>query len=396
MRLALAVSHPIQYMCPWFRALAAAPEIDLTVLFFSDHAQKPSHDPGFNATFQWDRPLTEGYRHEFLRNIHPRGGPFGFFHQVNPGLWSRLRADRFDAMMVFGWGLASSWIAVAAARAHRVPILLHSESNLVPWQRAAWKEPIRRAVLRALFSQVAAVLAIGSRSARLFEAHGVPRERVFLAPYAVDNDFFLAERALHTPRRDEHRRALGITDERPVLVVSGKLIPRKAPLDALRAFARVRASRPTTLIYLGDGPLRADVEAEARRLGVDRDVVITGFRNQREMAPVYVASDVFVFPSHYDTWGLVLNEGLLFGLPAVCSTAIGATDDLIERGHSGELFAPGDWQGLADVLDRLLADPARRRTMGGLGFEKIRTWTFARGVEATVDALRSVRNRVRG
>ena len=389
-RLAIVASHPIQYLCPWFRKLAEHPALEVTVLFCSEHGQKPTLDRDFNTVFEWDVPLTDGYRHEFLRNLHPRPGPYGFWNQLNPTLLTQIDRSRFDAVLVLGWGLASQWVTVASARSHRVPVLLRAESNLVPWERPPWKDRVRRVVLDALFRNVDAFLSIGSRNAALYASHGIPADRVFLAPYAVDNAFFAAQRALHEPRRAEHRAALGVDDDRPIIMTSGKLIPRKAPLDLVRAFAKVRSGRKARLVFLGDGPQRPDVEAEASRLGVADDVVITGFRGQLDMAPVFVAADLFAFPTLYETWGLVLNEAMLFGLPSACSSSVGATDDLLTPGRTGNLFPPGNWQAQAGVLEEMLADPAALRAMGDRASEQIQTWSLERGVQGVVQALERV------
>src|SRR5216684_2228301 len=65
-RLAIIVSHPIQYFAPWFRELDRVPDIDLKVFFCCDWGLKEYVDPGFRTKMAWDIPLLEGYDHEFL------------------------------------------------------------------------------------------------------------------------------------------------------------------------------------------------------------------------------------------------------------------------------------------------------------------------------------------
>lgn len=390
-RLAIVVSHPIQYLGPWFRGLALHREVDLTVFFACRHGQQESYDDGFNATFRWERPLTDGYRHEFLPNLHPRPAPHGFWRLVNPSLWQRIDRGCYDAVLVMGWGFASAWLSVAAARAHGVRLLLHGESHdgrLTP--RPPWKSALRSAILKRLIRQADAILAIGSRNADFYRSLGAPDERIFLAPYAVDNAFFLAQRERLLPRRAELRRALGVEDDRPIVVCSGKLIQRKAPLDLVRAFARLRGQIPAKLIFLGDGELYQAVDDLSHELGIAAQVRITGFRQQESMCEVYVAADLMAFPSHFDTWGLVLNEGMLFGLPVVCSSGVTAHHDLVVEGETGHVYPPGDTDALAALLRQRLLDPTGNRTMGEKARERILGWNFDRSVEATVGALRYV------
>ncbi|MFC1641296.1 glycosyltransferase [Myxococcota bacterium] len=390
-RLAIVASHPIQYMAPWYCALAADPAVELTVFFASQHGQQEDHDAGFGTAFRWARPLTEGYRHEFLPGVHPRSGPYGFWHLTNPSLWQRIHATRFDAVVAPGWAFASAWLSIAAARAHGVRVLLRGESHdgsQAP--RPLWKRTARRAILGGLFRHVDAFLAIGSRNAEFYRSFGVPSERIYTTPYAVDNAFFSARRERLLPRRQELRRALGVEDERPVIVCSGKLIERKAPLDLVRAFARVRSEVPSKLVFLGEGPLRSSVEALSSDLGIRDDVHVTGFRQQDAMCDVYVASDLMVFPSHFDTWGLVLNEGMLFGLPVVCSSGVTSHYDLVLEGRTGHVYTAGDINALSAVLQQRLVDANGTRKMGESARQRVLGWGYERGVQATVEALRYV------
>jgi glycosyltransferase involved in cell wall biosynthesis len=386
-RVAIVTTHPVQYHGPWFRKLTEAANVDLEVLFACDHGTKPSFDPGFNATFAWDRKLTDGYRHEFLPNVHPNPGPHGYWNRTNPALWNRVHRRNMDAVIVFGWGFASTMIAVAAARAHGVPVLMHSESNLGPFTRPPWKTALRRATLSALFSQCDAFLAVGSMGREMYLAYGAAPEQVFLANYCADNDFFESERARLMPRREELRTALGVTDTRPIVVCSGKLFPDKEPLELLEAFARVRQEQPARLVFLGDGPLRGEVERAAKSHGIEGDVVITGFRNQRELGEIYAAADLMAFPSKRETWGIVVNEAMLFGLPVICSDQVTAHRDLIVPGVTGDTYRSGDARGLADVLALRLSDPPRMRAMGAEGRTRIRSWNYDEATANTVSAI---------
>lgn len=388
LRVAIVATHPVQYHGPWFRKLSAAPEIELEVLFACDHGTKPSFDAGFNATFAWDRNLTDGYRHEFLPNVHPHPGPHGFWNRTNPALWNRIHRRNMDAVIVFGWGFASTMIAVAAARAHGVPVLMHSESNLGPFTRPAWKTALRRGALTALFSQCDAFLAVGSMGRELYRSYGAAAEQVFLANYCADNEFFNGEHARQLPRRLLLRKALGVDDDRPIVVCSGKLFPDKEPLELLEAFVRVRRERPVRLVFLGDGPLRHDVERVARERGVSEDVLITGFRNQRELGEIYAAADLLAFPSKRETWGIVVNEAMLFGLPVVCSDQVTAHRDLVLPGITGDTYPSGDASALAELLSLRLGEPARLRQMGAEGRLRIQSWNYDVATENTVSAIR--------
>lgn len=389
-RLAVVTSHPIQYQAPWFRMLARHPDVDLTVFFCSRHGVDSSYDPGFDATFAWSEPLTSGYPHEFIPSVRSNES-LTFWSLTNPQLWSRLRSGDFDAVMPVGWGFASCWLSMAAARSAGVKILLRAESHEGAYGgRSEVKRQVRRRVLGELFRHVDAFLTIGSLNTAFYRSFGIADHRLFLTPYAVDNAFFLEHASRLAPRRADLREKLGVSDDRPIVVASGKLIERKAPMDLVRAFGRVRPRHSAKLVFLGDGPLRHEVTEAARREGILEDVVITGFRQQAEMCEVFAAADLFVFPSHFETWGLVLNESMLFGLPPVCSDGVSAHHDLIIPGETGDVYAAGDVDALSDVLEARLGDASTRRRMGEAARERVLSWNLERCVDGVVRALHAV------
>ncbi len=387
-RLAVVASHPIQYQAPLFRALAAAPDMDLSVFFCSDSGARAYRDPGFDREVKWDVDLLDGYRSEVLPNASPRPTPSTFWGLINPGIASRLRGGDFDAVLVHGWGHVTYWLAMAAAFVSGLPVLLRGESNLLR-VLPPWKQKLKRALLTQLFRRVSGFLTIGRYNAEFYRAYGVGDEQLFLVPYAVDNRFFCTRADELLPRRREIRRELGIPEDRLVVLFCGKLTPAKRPMDLIEAFARVSADVRAALVYVGDGPQRPELESyiERRRL---KDVYLMGFRNQTELPRFYALADVFVLPSGFDPWGLVVNEAMCFGLPVVVSDQVGARGDLVTDDVNGAVYPTGDVLALAQVLARILGDTAFRNAMGLASRDRIEAWSLEQDVRGVQRCLERV------
>ncbi len=131
--------------------------------------------------------------------------------------------------------------------------------------------------------------------------------------------------------------------------------PVKRPLDLVQIFARVRARRAAVLVLAGDGPERESVEAEVRRLGLEREVAFAGAT--RDLAPLLRACDLFLLPSASESFGLAALEAMSSGLPVIASRAGGLPEVV---GEGGMLFPVGDCEAMADAALRLLADEAQR------------------------------------
>jgi glycosyltransferase involved in cell wall biosynthesis len=377
MHIAFLSSHPIQYQAPLFRSLAARPGIEVTALFCHDHGARPSLDPGFGQTIQFDTPLLSGYEWRMLPNLAPRPSvtPWGM---INPSIITRLLRDRYDVLIVHGY-TSPTMVASLVGPHHNTRVILRGESNLVH-RRSAQRTRVKQVVLRSIFKRVDHFLSIGSLNTAYYRNYGVPESRITLAPYTVDNLHFAQGSAEARSDRPSARRHLGIPEDGVAFLSSGKLIPRKRPFDLLRAFTRSDLPERSSLVFVGDGPLRFALEQAAQDLGVSHRVVFLGFRNQSELPAIYGSCDVLVLASERETWGLVVNEAMAAGLVPVVSDQVGAGPDLVE---SAQIFSPGDEAALASILRRLASDPSSLIQARRQASEKIEHW----GLEQTTDGI---------
>jgi glycosyltransferase involved in cell wall biosynthesis len=343
---------------------------------------------GFGVPFAWDQPLREGYPSRVLRNVTRHPSVTRFDGCDTPELYGVVREGRWDAVLVNGWVTKTCLQGLAAARLARVPCIVRGEANnLRP--RPVWK----RAMHRALLSQYRAFLAIGRANHDFYRSHGVPDARVFFAPYCVENDRFAAAAAALAGRRQSLRRAWNIADEACCLLFSGKFEAKKRPLDLIEAAAAARdlpgaANHPLHALFAGDGALRQVCEASCRRLGVP--ATFTGFLNQAELPSAYAAADALVLPSDAgETWGLVVNEAMASGLPAIVSDRVGCRADLVDH-TTGRVFPCGDVRALAACIAGLAADPAARHALGVAAQARVAQYSIEALAKGTLDAVRAV------
>jgi glycosyltransferase involved in cell wall biosynthesis len=379
MRLGIVASHPVQYQVPWYRALAR--ELDLTVYY----ALLPSPEQqgvGFGENFAWDVPLLDGYRWTALPNAARAPSLSGFLASRTPGVTEVLRADRPDAVIVSGWHALPLLQATRACGRLGIPCLVRGESSGL-WRRPWWA----RTLHRRLLARFDAFLAIGEANREFYLRNGVPVERIFSVPYFADNARFAQQDARWRPERQSIRREWGIAAGETCFLFAGKLVPKKRVLDFLAACAIARQRVPSIrALVVGSGELTG----EARRLAAERglEAVFVGFLNQTQISRAYVAADMLVLPSDYgETWGLVVNEAMAHGLPAIVSDRVGSGPDLVADGVTGRVFPFGDVEALAGVLLEAAADPDRRAEMGSRARRRVEAYSAERAVEGTLDAV---------
>lgn len=353
LRLCVVTTHPIQYMAPWFRALASDPEVELEVIFFRE-LNSQQQGVGFGQVFQWDVPLRQGYG---SRVLDVRAG----WRSV-PTLLSRLRkflADcQPDAVLITGWNEPGLMAAYPLVRAMGLPILLRGESNAL--RLRSWLTTLLH---RSLLGWVAGVTVIGKANQQFYLNNGVPPARLFGGAYFVESERMLAMAQEHVGDRAELRLQAGYEADDFVFCFVGKHVPFKRPMLLVEAAARVRAKGwPVKLHFAGSGELTEALRQRAEELQVP--VFFTGFLNQTELWKAYVPADAFVLPStNGETWGLVTNEAMLFGLPVIVSDQVGCAADLVHPGETGYVFT-GEAEGLADAMESMLRNRAQAPAMG--------------------------------
>jgi len=388
-RVAYLVTHPIQYQAPMLRLIAQQPDIDLTVLFQSDLSLGAYADPGFRQTLQWDVPLLDGYRHEFLPGLW-RHGPVTAQRPVNWGFAHRLRRRNFDALWVHGYARAVNWAAMLCAKASGLKVLVRDEATEFSADRSPLRRRAKRSFFRALSGVADAFLAIGSANRAYYLAQGIAAGRIFPMPYCVDNAFFAERARAAAPAREELRRLLGLEAGRPIVLYASKFEARKRPDDLLHAYEHLSRDAGETakpyLLFVGDGELRSALESEARAKGL-ADVRFLGFRNQTELPALYDLCTVFVLPSTNEPWGLVVNEVMAAARPVVVSDRVGCAADLVRDGVNGLVFPFGDVAALVQVLRTVLSDPDRARRMGLESSAILAEWSFAEDVAGLREAL---------
>lgn len=375
-RIGFLVSHPIQYYAPIFRDLAR--RCDLTVFFAHRQDASGQGQAGYGVAFDWDVDLLSGYESHFLANVAATPSTQTFLGCSTPEIADRIAAGRFDAFVVPGWSLRSYWQAVMACRRAGVPVLVRGDSQLAG-QRGGVVGRVKGVIFPHVLRRFDAGLYVGRRNRQYLEHYGVPSSRLFFSPHCVDNDAFGKASGASRDRATE-----GQCGSRRRVLFVGRLVESKRPMDLVEAAARLAAQRrPVELVIAGAGDLQEPMEDAARASRVD--VRFLGFVNQSKLPAVYASADVLVLPSiATETWGLVVNEAMACGIPAVVSDAVGCGPDLIQPGMTGAVAPLGDTAALAAAIDSVLAFD-RAVTVRSLE-ERIAFYSPARAADGVLEA----------
>lgn len=389
-KLAVVVSHPIQYYAPYYRAIAAEGSVEIKAFFGSRFGIDNKVDPGMGVEVAWKADLLGGYDHEFLPEAPGITG-FAFREMDNPSITAKLDEYDPDVVLVHGYAQATLARTILWCRRRGVPLLNISDRSFsglsTPLRRVA-----RRLILPLILKQYGAFLVIGDSIHRFYHSFGAREEQIFRVPIMLDEGFWALRERKDKARR-QMREELGLGDDELAILYVGKLIPRKRPQDLLAALRLIKqrqdgAGRNVRVLFAGNGEMLSALEEEARLH--DLPATFLGFVNIDQLPRYYCAADILAHPAENESYGIITLEACVFGLPLILSEKVGAIGPTsIARPDVNTLVhRSGDAQELSDAILRLAGDPDLRDGFGGASAVLARDHEGAMSVRNTIEAIR--------
>lgn len=372
-RVRVVYSIPSPYQEQLFERVASHDGVDLQVLYCDE--RNPDRD--------WRVDLGD-YSHEVMASVEAAG------RRINPGVVRALARDKPDVVVIGGYAEPTMQLATLTAWALRVPVVLWCESHGRDWRnrRPDLRTRLKDVLLSGLVRGCGAFLTPGRLQQRYLADHGADPDNVFVGTHTCDVDGFreAADAADAAMVREEYGVTAGT-----VFSYVGRLIEEKGLREFVDAAASASAKHDDIgFIVAGSGPLEDELRRRCRDHGLD-NMHFPGFVPRDELPALYGASDVFVFPSRGDPWGVVVNEAMSCGLPVITTDAVGAGYDLVGDGVNGAIVPPKDSAALSSAIERVLAvGPA---TMGRRSAQIMDHWTHGDAAASFVEAVERATHR---
>ena len=374
MRIAILTNAPAPYRTPVFEQIASASGVEARIFF----------DSASGASVVDEQP---GFPHEFLQpafSLHHRNyqDDEDWAERVSMGFAlgyvPRLAAFRPDVVVSseFGWRTLN---ATVYARAARIPILVWWEGTRFTERRLG---AIRHCVRRGLASASAGLLGFGKGSVDYLREIGGERTSVHFVPQAVDNQQIAEATDRWRAQRERVREELGARGV--TLLCLSRLLPHKGIPQYTNALCRLAKTVPAgafTALFAGEGP-----EAEALARAVDafpHAIRSLGRVSPKEIPRLLAASDLLVFPTLRDCWGMVVNEALAAGIPVLGSRYAGAAEELLCDDVVGRLIDPL----VPDSLDQALVAAVRDGQWAGASPTRLRAALKGYSCESAAEAI---------
>ncbi len=356
---------PSPYIIDRLNALHERGTLDLEV-WFSERREP-------DRSWQVDES-TWKFRYRYLPEFR-----LGRFRMRLPFRLFRLRPDLILSL----YGTSEYMLGWVIAKLLRIKTGIRVLKIFDSWFPRHWAKELLK---HFLFRFVDVVETAGTDGKEYAVSYGIAPERVKIVPHTVNVEVLLPAVTRARANREQWKADLGLTGV--VFLYVGRLWSGKGVDSLIDAFAMLTRTceEDVSLLLVGDGQDEAELRSKVERLALS-NVCFAGFREQDELAAMFAVSDVFVFPTLGDPYGLVVDEAMACGLPVISTTAAGEITDRVEEGVSGHLVPPGAPEELASRMAWLAGDATQRSKMGSEAARKVADHTpeaWASGFEELV------------
>jgi glycosyltransferase involved in cell wall biosynthesis len=377
--LRLAVIQPIlsPIRRPLWEIIAAAPGVDLKV-FVLTRTLPRRRDWDVHAEEKFDVEIIGAMKQAVSGKV-PGGRADRDMRLLAPRLARHVAAWKPDALLCTN---ISEFVTLFPLRfTHGIPIGVSVADT--PHTASCYRA-LRQRIRAFLYRRMDFHAAYGSEAKKYLESIGIAGHGVRHSMWSVDNSLYA---------RGAYRRGKP-ADARTRWISVGALIPLKGFAELLEAW---RSQSPeflasNQLVVVGEGP----EEARLRKFIDDElppeSAVLAGYRTPQELIPLYKESDVFIFPTLKDTWGLVVNEAMASGLPVVCSRYAGCHSDLVQSSN-GVVIDPMQPDSLAREIDEFWKRRERWEQMGKASTEIISDFTLEATASSIIEAAQEAVDR---
>lgn len=283
-----------------------------------------------------------------------------------------LREHRVDAVITAGYNDPGLMRLIAWCNRTGTPNFLFGDSNVYGDRARGLRRWFKRTYVGWVVRSVTGLLPCGLYGRRYFDQYGGAEKPTFYMPHEPDYTRIFNVTA---DRRAATKNKFNLRGDLKYFMYSGRLVDVKRVDTLIDAFARIAERRPSWgLLIVGGGPLEAELKARVPA-SLQSRIAWTGFINDAdELASLYACGDVFILPSSYEPWAVVICEAAAAGLPIVASRVVGAAGELCREGVNGRQFSPGNVDELADALLDVTSSDQRLAALSRGSLEVLDDW----------------------
>lgn len=326
---------------------------------------------------QWDVQVGTNFKSVFLKGFSVATQ----FH-INPGIIKHIKKFKYDVIVISGYNSPTDMMVIDYLIRHNIPFIFSADGGF----KKTGGNPLVNDIKRYFISNADLYMASGTMCEEYLISNGAPKDKIrkyYLS--SITNDDFDEPISLKA-RVNTIKKNYGLKEK--VVIGVGQFIPRKGFDILLDVWGHVRRD-DTTLLLVSGGPKEKQYKKIIAEKNL-KNVKIIGFLPKSKLFELYRISDLFVFPTRYDIWGMTLGEAMACSLPVVSSANAAASYDLVYDGENGYMESvnhPITW---ARRIEEILSDDELRAKFAKASKAIMRNYTIEHMVEDYMSAFKEM------
>ncbi len=339
-KLGFVVGHPTQFEVPFYRYVNEQDGADSLKVYYYNYKQNIIRDVemGEQGERSWGIDLHTGYE-------------WCSVSKSNLSIAKQILKDS-EYVIVNGYTSSLCLIILCLSRLYGKKVGLRLDT--VAWNnKSVHKRFLKMIILNLLSLFVDSFWVTGSKSGQFLRDCFISLKKINTFSYVVDVDWFKQKSQMESSRVSLLKKRFNIPQSNRVILAITKLVERESPQDLIIAFGNTKMEN-VSLLIVGDGQLRKDLEELASKYEDEKNIVFAGYIPYADLPEIYGISDLYVHPSENEPWGVSVQEAMSCGLPVVTSDFVGSAYDLVREGENGRMYSIRDTAALSNMLCEVL------------------------------------------
>lgn len=292
-----------------------------------------------------------------------------------------LFKNKYNLIHLAGWGDLKLIIALLFAKLFRIPSTIESDTpdlerniNYIKFIKRLFIYPI-------IFTLPDFFLPGGSSQKKHLLKYGVKEEKIIKANMTVDIEKIISYiSSIKNKKINIIKSQLKVKKKSKIILFVGRLENNKGIDILLKSFLDLNKEiKDLILLIVGDGSLNIELRRKYRRY---KNIMFTGRLSDNSLFDLYSIAYLFVLPSRFEPWGLVINEAMASSLPVITSSNVGCNNDLVEEGINGYIVDINKKKNLLkNKMEIIIRNKYLRESMAKESFNKIKNWTIKNEID---------------
>lgn len=295
--------------------------------------------------------------------------------------YKKVRVRDYDFVAVFDYSSVTAIKLILECKKHNVPYAINCDGVIMESHGNFLRECIKRFLVKG----ASAYFASGENAKNYFIKYGAKEDKIVIHTFSELEQKDILDKPVSSEEKIELRKTLGLPTNKKIAIAVGRFIPLKRYGELIQTWKDMPDDY--ILLLIGGGSEKDSYMRIIEDNNIN-NVIIGDFLTKDKLFDYYKASDVFVHPTSYDVWGLVVNEAMACGLPVVVSDRCVAGIELIKNGENGYLIKTGDENALCEKVKIVLNNEVLYKKMSENVLKTIITYTLDNMADIQISAIK--------